>query len=152
MKRLIAASVVAIAVLISVVAIAGLTDSLKKAVPTTSDVKSEATKAILPAGDLSQIIVYKGEKAGTGTGIISLRLKVGEEVLVTAKGVDKDGREIAIAPTWKGDKEFSITPLKDKPQTALVKALKPGSPVFLSATQTLKDGKKVQGEIMGEIK
>lgn len=152
MKKLIVVAAAMVAMLISASAIAGLTDSLKKAVPTTSDVKSEATKAVLPAGDLSQIIVYKGEKAGTGTGIISLKLKVGEEVLVTAKGVDKDGREIAITPTWKGDKEYSITPLKDKPQTALVKALKPGNPLFLSATQTLKDGKKVQGEIMGEIK
>lgn len=34
-------------------------------------------------GPLTQIIIYKGETAGTGTGLTAFKLTVGEEITVT---------------------------------------------------------------------
>lgn len=104
------------------------------------------------SGALSQIIIYKGETAGTGTGITSFKLVVGEEITVTAKGVDQEGKEVPIWPTWKADKELSIRVVEGRSKTAVVKALKEGAPVYFSAVYVTDDGKKVTGELMGEIK
>ena len=103
-------------------------------------------------GPLAQIIIYKGEAAGTGTGITTFKLTVGEEMTVTAKGVDKEGNDVPIWPTWKADKELSIRVVEGRSKTAVVKALKEGAPVFFSAIFITDDGKKVSGEAMGEVK
>lgn len=50
-------------------------------------------------GPLAQIIIYKGETAGTGPGISVLKMTVGEEITVTAKGIDSEGKEVPIWPT-----------------------------------------------------
>lgn len=103
-------------------------------------------------GPLSQIIIYKGETAGTGTGITFFKLTVGEEMTVTAKGVDAEGKEVPIWPTWKADKELSIQVVEGRSKTAIVKALKEGAPVFFSAVYITDDGKKATGDTMGEVK
>lgn len=105
------------------------------------------------AGPLEQITIYKGEKAGPGTGMISFKLAVGEEIIVTAKGVDKDGLEVSIWPTWKADPELSIKPVEGRSLSAVVKALEATSaPLFFSAVYKTDDGKKVVGEVMGQVK
>lgn len=71
---------------------------------------------------------------------------------VTAKGVDAEGHDVPIWPTWKADKELSIKVVEGRSKTAVVKALKEGAPVFFSAVYITDDGKKVIGEVMGEIK
>jgi len=103
-------------------------------------------------GELSQIILFKGEKAGTGTGIVSFKLKVGEEMTVTAQGVDKDGQDVPIWPTWKAEKELSIKVVEGRSKTVVIKALKEGAPLFFSAIYITDEGKKVVGEAMGEVK
>ena len=104
-------------------------------------------------GPLAQIIIYKGEAAGTGTGITTFKLTVGEEMTVTAKGVDKEGNDVPIWPTWKADKELSIRVVEGRSKTAIVKAIKEvGGAVFFSAVYITDDGKKVTGEAMGEVK
>jgi uncharacterized protein YpmB len=103
-------------------------------------------------GPLAQIIIYKGETAGTGPGITTFKLTVGEEMTVTAKGVDAEGKEVPIWPTWKADKELSIRVVEGRSKTAVVKASKEGAPVFFSAIYITDEGKKVTGEAMGEVK
>lgn len=103
-------------------------------------------------GPLTQIIIYKGETAGTATGITTFKLIVGEEITVTAKGVDENGKDVPIWPTWKADNELSIRVVEGRSKTAVVKALKKGTPVFFSAVYITDDGKKISGEAMGEVK
>jgi len=103
-------------------------------------------------GPLNQIIIYKGEVAGTGTGITTFKLVVGEEITVTAKGVDENGNDVPIWPTWKADKELSIRVVEGRSKTAVVKALKEGAPIFFSAVYITDEGKKVSGDVMGEVK
>lgn len=102
-------------------------------------------------GPLTQIIIYKGETAGTGVGITTFKLTVGEEMTVTAKGVDKEGNDVPIWPTWKADKELSIRVVEGRSKTAVVKALKEGTS-FFSAVYITDDGKKATGDAMGEVK
>lgn len=103
-------------------------------------------------GPLAQIIIYKGETAGTGPGISVLKMTVGEEITVTAKGIDSEGKEVPIWPTWKADKELSIRVVEGRSKTAVVKAVKEGAPVFFSAIYITDEGKKVTGEAMAEVK
>jgi uncharacterized protein YpmB len=103
-------------------------------------------------GPLTQIIIYKGETSGTGVGITTFKLTVGEEMTVTAKGIDENGKDVPIWPTWKADKELSIRVVEGRSKTAVVKALKEGAPLFFSAVYITDDGKKVTGEVMGEVK
>ena len=103
-------------------------------------------------GPLTQIIIYKGEVAGTGTGITTFKFMVGDEMTVTAKGVDADGHDVPVWPTWKADKELSIKVVEGRSKTVAVKALKPGAPLFITAIYITDDGKKVTGEAMGEVK
>lgn len=102
-------------------------------------------------GPLTQIIIYKGETDGTGVGITTFKLTVGEEMTVTAKGVDENGKDVPIWPTWKADKELSIRVVEGRSKTAVVKALKEGTS-FFSAVYITDVGKKVTGEAMGEVK
>lgn len=101
---------------------------------------------------LPLIIIYKGETPGTGPGMGTFKLTVGEEMTVTAKGVDSEGKEVPIWPTWKADKELSIRVVEGRSKTAVVKALKEGAPVFFTAVYITDEGKKVTGEAMGEVK
>ncbi|MGB9774183.1 MAG: hypothetical protein ACP5JH_02720 [Bacteroidota bacterium] len=102
-------------------------------------------------GTLSQIIIYKGDTPGTGVGLTAFKLAVGEEITVTAKGVDAEGNDVPIWPTWKADKELSIRVVEGRSKTAVIKALKEGAPVFFSAIYITDEGKKVIGEVMGEV-
>lgn len=116
---------------------------------------------MLPAGTavaqsadeaLSQIILYPGDAAGTGTGIGSIKLAVGEEMTITAKGVDKDGKEVNIWPTWKADKEFALTVVEGRSKTVVVKALKAGAPLFVTCIYKTDGGKILKAEAMGSVK
>lgn len=112
-----------------------------------------ATTAQAEAGTLDAIIIYKGDTAGTGTGIGVLKLKVGEEVTVTAKGVDSEGKEVPIWPTWKCDRELSIRVVEGRSKTAVVKALKESTTAaFFEAVYITDEGKKVTGTVAVEIK
>jgi len=114
--------------------------------------QASTTYSQTQVGQLSQIILYKGDAAGTGTGLNSFKLTVGEEMKITAKGVDAEGNEVNIWPTWKADKELSIQVVEGRSKTIVVKALKAGAPLFISAIYITDEGKKVKGEVMGEVK
>ncbi len=101
---------------------------------------------------VEQIVIYKGDKAGTGPGMAAFKLTVGEEIIVTAKGIDIEGKEVPIWPTWKADKELSIKVVEGRSKTAVIKALKEGAPVFFEAIYIRDDGKKVTGVVGGEVK
>lgn len=104
------------------------------------------------SGELSQIIMYKGEISDTGIQISNFTLTEGEEMIVTAKGVDKDGNNVPIWPTWKGDKELLVSTVEGRSKTAVVRALKAATEVSLSTIYVTDEGKKVTKEITGEIK
>jgi hypothetical protein len=107
---------------------------------------------------LAQIIIYKAtDKMMTtssllGVGMNGFKLAVGEEMIIIAKGEDKDGKEVAIFPTWKADPEMSLIVVEGRSKTVVIKALKAGAPLFVTATYITDDGKKVKGEVMGTIK
>lgn len=103
-------------------------------------------------GLLSKIIIYKGDVPGTGPGLSVLRMTVGEEVTVTAKGVDEKGNDVPIWPTWKADKELSIRVVEGRSKTAVVKALKEGGAFFFEAVYITDEGKKVTGSVAVEVK
>lgn len=76
--------------------------------------KAPLPKAIIPAGPLFQIQVSPG----------SPRTTVGGTVVLTARGVDKEGREVEVNPTWKCDPEGKVEPTAGK--TVTFTALKTG--------------------------
>jgi hypothetical protein len=102
--------------------------------------------------ELSQIIIYKGEISDTGIRVSNFTLTEGEEMIVTAKGVDQDGHNVPIWPTWKADKELAIAVVEGRSKTAMVKALKQGTNVSFSAIYLTDGGNKVTKTITGEIK
>jgi len=105
------------------------------------------------AGPLTQIIIYSGDKPGTGPGLSALKLTVGEEATVTAKGVDENGKDVPIWPTWKADKELSVRVVEGRSKTVVVKAVKESAvAAFFTAVYITDDGKKVKGEGMVNIK
>ncbi|GAF78095.1 unnamed protein product, partial [marine sediment metagenome] len=64
-----------------------------------------------------------------------------------------EGNDVAIWPTWKADKELSIRVVEGRSKTAVVKAPKEYAGVlFITAIYITDAGKKVKGEIMGEVK
>ena len=87
-----------------------------------------------------------------GVGINGFTLAVGEEMIVIAKGVDANDKEVPIWPTWTGDKELSLTVVGGRSRAVVVKALKPGAPLFFTALYITDGGKKVKGEAMGKVK
>jgi len=104
-------------------------------------------------GTPSQIIIYQGDVAGTGPGLNSLKLAVGEEATVTAKGIDENGNDVSIWPTWKCDSELSIKVVEGKSKTAIVKALKESAvTTFFTAVYITDEGKKVTADGMVQIK
>lgn len=111
-----------------------------------------AATTALAAGPLDRIVLYQGEEAGTGTGINGFKLGVGDTMFVTAKGVDVDGNDVPIWPTWKCDREMTITAKEGRSKTAIITGIKVGEPVFFSAVYITDDGKKVVGEAMGKVK
>jgi len=111
----------------------------------------------LDAG-LEQIVLYKvDDKMATAAslaevGMNGFTLAVGDEIIIFAKGVDKSGKEVSVWPTWKADKELAISVVEGRSKTIVVKALKAGSPLFITATYITDEGKKVAGEVMGTVK
>ena len=108
--------------------------------------------AAVYAGDLDMIILYAGDKAGTGVGIGVFKLEVGKDMMITAEGVDEDGKDVPIWPTWKCDKELSVQVVEGKSKTIKVKALKAGEPLFITAIYIDDNGKTFKGEAMGTVK
>ena len=104
------------------------------------------------AGNLDSIILYFGDKPGTGVGINAFKLVVGEEMTITATGVDTAGIDVPIWPTWKADRELSIKVVEGRSKTVVVKALKAGAPLFITAIYIDDNGKKFTGEAMGTVK
>jgi len=108
--------------------------------------------------DLDHIILYKVTDVMavsaplTGVGMNGFKLAVGEEMIIYAKGVDKDGKEVPIWPTWKADKELSLMVVEGRSRTVVVKAVKAGTPLFVTAIYKTDDGKKMTGEVMGTVK
>lgn len=107
---------------------------------------------------VEQIILYKvADKMATsapltGVGMNGFKLTVGEEMIIFAKGVDANGKEVAVWPTWKADKELSVSVVEGRSKTVVVKALKAGAPLFVTAFYITDDGKKIKGEAMGSVK
>ena len=107
---------------------------------------------------VEQIILYKvADKMATsapltGVGMNGFKLAVGEEMIIFAKGVDANGKEVAVWPTWKADKELSVSVVEGRSKTVVVKALKAGAPLFVTAFYITDDGKKIKGEAMGSVK
>ena len=110
--------------------------------------------AAVYAGDLDAIIFYVGDKdkAGTGVGLTYFKLEVGKDMMITAEGVDEDGKDVPIWPTWKCDKELSVQVVEGKSKTIKVKALKAGEPLFITAIYIDDNGKTFKGEAMGTVK
>jgi len=108
--------------------------------------------AAVYAGVLDDIILYAGDKAGTGVGMTYFKLEVGKDMMITAKGVDKDGNDVPIWPTWKCDKELSVQVVEGKSKTIKVKALKAGEPLFITAIYIDDNGKTFEGLAMGTVK
>jgi len=71
-------------------------------------------KPVASAGPLYQIQISPNSPKTT----------VGGTVTLTAKGVDKEGREVSINPTWKSDAEGEVSPNVGK--TVTFQALKSG--------------------------
>jgi hypothetical protein len=118
-----------------------------------------AANTLLAQGKLDSINIFKITDPNTpsatlvGTGMNSFKLTVGEEILVMAKGFDENGKEVAIWPTWKADKELSISVVEGKSKVAKIKALRAGDgAVFFSAIYIDDSGKKYEGGVMGEVK
>jgi hypothetical protein len=88
----------------------------------------------------------------TGVGMNGFKLAVDQEILIFAKGIDKAGKEVPVYPTWKADKELSLAVVEGRSKTVVVKALKAGAPLFITALYLTDDGKKVTGEVMGSVK
>jgi len=105
------------------------------------------------ADTLSVIAIYQGEKAGTGPGLTSVKMSVGEEVILTAKGMDEKGNEVIIAPTWKSDKEISLTTVEGKGRSIKAKLLKaPSGLAYITCVVVTDSGKKMTGEVTVEVK
>lgn len=102
---------------------------------------------------LDSILVYKGETPGTGPGISVLRLAVGEEVVLVAKGVDSEGKEVFIAPTWKSDKEISLETVEGKGRCIKIRLKEaPSVSAFVTVVVIREDGKKVSTDVAVEVK
>lgn len=107
---------------------------------------------------LDQIVLYQvTDKMATsaplkGVGMNGFKLTVGQEIIIFAKGLDKAGNEVPVYPTWKADQELGLTVVEGRSKTVLVKGLKAGAPLFITAVYIKDDGKKVTGEVMGSVK
>jgi len=115
-----------------------------------------ADRAKAPTATFSKILIYKGEKAGSGPALPGFQLKPGDEIVVTAKFADDSEKEVQVSNvtlTWKADPELSVKPISGKPFSATVKALKASTqPLFFSAVYDDGKGKKIKGEVMGLVK
>lgn len=97
---------------------------------------------------LESILIYQGESAGTGTGLGIVKLGLGEKITVTAKGVDADGNEVCMAPTWKSDQELHISPVEGKGKTVEVTLKEsPSLMCFFEVVVEKKNGEKVTGQV-----
>ncbi len=102
---------------------------------------------------LDSIIVYKGETPGTGPGVSVLKLAVGEEAVLVAKGVDSQGEEVFIAPTWKADKEIALIAVEGKGRCIKVRLTEaPSVASFVTVIVIRDDGKKVSTDVAIEVK
>jgi len=107
---------------------------------------------------LEQIILFKVTDTMavstplTGVGLNGFKLAVGEEMILLAKGVNIEGQEVPIWPTWKADKELSLMVVEGRSRTVVIKAVKAGAPLFVTAVYITDDGKKIKSEAMGSVK
>jgi len=116
------------------------------------------TSMIYSQETIDQIILYKISDISvvssslTGTGMNGFKLYVNDEILIMAKAVNTEGKEVTIWPTWKADKELAISVVEGKSKIIKVKAMKKGVPLFITAIYIDDTGKKYTGEVMGEVK
>ncbi|MGQ9618080.1 MAG: hypothetical protein ACUVUG_03850 [Candidatus Aminicenantia bacterium] len=102
---------------------------------------------------LDSILVYKGETPGTGPGVSVLKLSVGEELELVAKGVDSEGKEVLIAPTWKADKEIALIAIEGKGRCIKIRLKEaPSVAAYITVVVIRDDGKKVSTDIAVEVK
>ncbi len=102
--------------------------------------------------ELDSILVYKGETPGTGPGVSVLKLSVGEEVVLVAKGVNSEGKEVLIAPTWKADKEVSLIPVEGKGRCIKVRLKEaPSVAAYVTVVVIREDGKKISTDVGQKI-
>jgi hypothetical protein len=102
---------------------------------------------------LDSILVYKGETPGTGPGVSVLKLAVGEEVVLVAKGVDSEGKEVPIAPTWKADKEITLITVEGKGRCIRIRLKEaPSVSAYVTVVVIREDGKKVSTDVAVEAK
>ncbi len=100
------------------------------------------------SNSLDSIAVYKGETPGTGPGVSVIKLNVGEEVTLVAKGLDSDGKEVFIAPTWKADKEIALITVEGKGRSIRARLKEaPSVTAFLTVVVIRDDGKKISTDI-----
>ncbi|MFW6134695.1 MAG: hypothetical protein ACOC5R_03890 [Elusimicrobiota bacterium] len=100
------------------------------------------------SNNLDSIIIYKGEKAGTGTGVDIVKLGVGETITVTAKGVDVNGNEVCMAPTWKSDEEIDLYFVEGKGKTIRAKLVEPPALMcFFEVVVIKENGEKVTAQV-----
>jgi len=102
---------------------------------------------------LDSILVYKGETPGTGPGVSVLKLAVGEEVVLVAKGVDSEGKEVPIAPTWKADKEITLITVEGKGRCIRIRLKEaPSVSAYVTVVVIREDRKKVSTDVAVEAK
>jgi hypothetical protein len=102
---------------------------------------------------LDSILVYKGETPGTGPGVSVIKLAVGEEVVLVAKGVDSEGKEVPIAPTWKADKEIALITVEGKGRCIRIRLKEaPSVSAYVTVVVIREDGKKVSTDVAVEAK
>ncbi len=102
---------------------------------------------------LESILVYKGETLGTGPGVSVLKLAVGEEVVIVAKGVDSEGKEVPIAPTWKADKEIALITVEGKGRCIKIRLKEaPSVAAYVTVVVIREDGKKISTDVAVEVK
>ncbi len=102
---------------------------------------------------LDSILVYKGETPGTGPGVSVLKLAVGEEVVLVAKGIDSEGKEVPIAPTWKADKEIALITVEGKGRCIKIRLKEaPSVAAYVTVVIIREDGKKVSTDVAVEGK
>jgi hypothetical protein len=103
--------------------------------------------------NLDSIIIYKGEVAGTGPGLSVIKMALDEVVTVIAKGVDAEGNEVLIAPTWKADKELTIIQVEGKGKTVKIKLKEaPAVAAYFECVKIREDGKKITAGVAVELK
>ncbi len=70
-----------------------------------------------------------------------------------AKGVDSEGKEVLIAPTWKADKKVVLIPVEGKGRWIKVRLKEaPSVAAYVTVVVIRDDGKKISTDVAIEVK